>query len=251
MKLGIYFTLGDFGLAESVAILSAAAQAGASLLEVGLPFSDPLLDGPVIQASHTRALSNGELPWNKVCAGLAALAALRTTNGLQISVMASSQLFYDAKRSSMLPAVDGLLVTDIAYGAISPVVLPSPRVWFLSQDVALSPDFKAPPEEISMVYLTRLQGVTGAGQLSLETTREAIKRVQGHTKAPVWLGFGISTKQDLAECAAFGADGAIIGSAFVSAMLHAENLLPKGTDADIRIETLRAKAHSWVSAIIG
>jgi tryptophan synthase alpha chain len=71
MRVGIYFTLGDFGLDGSLGILQAAARAGAGLLEVGLPFSDPLLDGPVIQAGHQRALAGGEIPWDDVCAAVA------------------------------------------------------------------------------------------------------------------------------------------------------------------------------------
>jgi tryptophan synthase alpha subunit len=241
MKLGLYWTLGDHGLERSLCILTAAARAGADLLEVGLPFSDPLLDGPVIQASHTRALAAGEFAWGDVCQALTTLkkslehvADVQNTKRTQISLMASCQLFYEPQRAQTLPSVDGILLTDIAWNQPSPFALGSPRVWFLSQNVVLTASAKnsnsvnsAPnndvfieraPEDISMIYLTRLQGLTGAGQNAAQTTAQAIAAVRRISQAPLWLGFGVSNRAEVEECARWGADGAVVGSAFVSAV---------------------------------
>ena len=260
LRLGIYFTLGDFGLAESVAVLKGAARGGAALLEVGLPFSDPLLDGPVIQASHNRALQHGALEWADV---VAAVQDLKNTNThlvkgaeqfatvpVQISLMTSAQLLYCEERTHKLPLVDGFLVTDIAHNRASPVPLPSPRVWFLSQDVALHKSFASPPENISMVYLTRVQGITGANQEAADTTAAAIASIQQKTKAPVWLGFGISNSADLIQCHEQGAQGAIVGSAFVKAIELAAQFIPAGAQTESRCKILGAEAEKWVKELL-
>lgn len=247
MKLGIYFTLGDLGLEESLAILLGAARGGASLLEVGLPFSDPLLDGPVVQASHVRALAAQELPWSGICAALSSLK--KAAPDVQISLMMSAQLLYVPARADALPDVDGLLLTDIAHSRASPMPLPSPRVWFLSQDVVMKPTFAAPPENISMVYLTRVQGVTGAGQKAAQGTAEAIARIKAVTDKPVWLGFGISSKADLLETRNQGADGGIIGSAFVKDMSAGERGLEASLSPPERSKLLGMMAEKWVRAL--
>ena len=247
MKLGIYYTLGDLGLAESVAILKGATKGGAVLLEVGLPFSDPLLDGPVIQQSHFRALSTQEIRWKNICD---ALKELTSIPGIQVSVMTSSQLLYDATRRAQLPKVDGLLVTDLPHSKKSPFPLPSPRVWFLSQDVVLGPKFSKPNEILSMVYLARLQGVTGAGQAAASTTAAALQKIRSVTNAPIWLGFGISTRDDLQEIKSMGADGAIVGSAFVKAVNEYAASLPKDLLATDRVHSLETFSEHWTRALL-
>ena len=215
-KLGIYYTLGDGGMDESVAILEAALEGGAKLLEVGLPFSDPLLDGPVIQQSHTRALKNGEIPWAKMCGALERLVKSAHQKGAQVSVMTSVQLLFSESQRAALPAVDGILVTDIKATKAAPVPLPSPRVWFVSGELASQPGISMPAgEKFSMIYLTRLQGVTGEGQKEDAQLGHSIECLRKISKAPIWLGFGISTAEDVLAAIERGADGAIVGSAFV------------------------------------
>jgi tryptophan synthase alpha chain len=250
MKLGIYYTLGDGGIETSLAILTAAAKAGATLLEVGLPFSDPLLDGPAIQASHHRALAQGEFSWNTLCGAVERLRR-EVPSGTFLSLMTSSQLLYDAQRSKQLPPVDGVLVTDVAWENPCPLTLNAPRVWFLSQQVALGERFSEPPEPISMVYLTRVQGITGADQTAAQTTAAAIARVKERTSAPLWLGFGLSTADDLRECARMGADGGIVGSAFVAAVAEeARRLAAAGESEEGKSAALAQFAHAWVRQIL-
>ena len=248
MGVGIYLTLGDFGLPASLAILQAAARAGAGLLEVGLPFSDPLLDGPVIQASHQRALAAGEVPWERTCEAVAEVR--RTCGDALVSVMTSSQLLYDPARARLLPPVDGILVTDIAWDRPSPVHLASPRVWFLSQAVVLADPFPAPPEPVSLVYLTRVQGITGAGQQASGTTADAVRRVRQRTPAGLWLGFGASTRADLDAAAADGADGVVVGSAFVAELARRDAAMPAGTDPAARSRVLAETAGEWVDRLV-
>lgn len=248
MAVGIYFTLMDFGLEASLAVLRAAARAGASLLEVGLPFSDPLLDGPVIQAGHRRALEGGEIPWADICDAVGEVR--RTCGAARVSVMTASQLLYDPIRAARLPPVDGILVTDIAWDRPSPVLLTSPRVWFLSQGVVLAAPLPPPPQPISMVYLTRVQGITGADQAAADTTAQAVRRVRSQTPVDVWLGFGASSRADLVAADAAGATGVVIGSAFVSAMERCARDLGDGTPAAVRARVLAEAAGAWVDDLV-
>ncbi|MCA2961181.1 MAG: tryptophan synthase subunit alpha [Silvanigrellales bacterium] len=246
MRVGIYHTLGDGlhtkedALAASVDILEGAAEGGAALLEIGLPFSDPLLDGPVIQASHGRALAQGAHSWKDLCKAISEIRK-RCPETL-LSVMTSAQLLYTPERRAALPKVDGLLVTDVEAQAECPFPLPSPRVWFLSQDVAQRETLAAPREDISMVYLTRLQGVTGEGQKAAPETQQAVNRIRTvlGPNIPIWLGFGISSRADVLEAQDFGVDGVVIGSAFVRALAAA---------APAR-DALKAAAAAWVRGVM-
>lgn len=217
-RLGVYWTLGDLGLEMSHEIFRALIAAQVDLLEIGLPFSDPLLDGPLIQASHHAAVRQ-KYPISDLFAALQQVTQAAHLSGTQVSLMTPSQLIYTKDRRDGLPALDGILVTDIASLKPSPFSLPSPRVWFISQEVALSEDNLRPPEEpVSMIYLTRVQGLTGEAQKAGRALQEAVQKIRaalsGH-EIKIWVGFGISTAQDVQECYASGADGAIIGSAFV------------------------------------
>lgn len=214
-RLGVYWTLGDLGLETTRSILEALIEAGVDLLELGLPFSDPLLDGPLIQGSHHQALRSGA-SFESILALLRQITSHAHQQGAEVSIMTASQLIYDQTRLKQLPSVNGILVTDFSSRSASPFPLPSPRVWFVSQDVVLSKDFAGlPNEQFSMVYLTRVQGLTGEDQCAAEQTSTAIAKIREHTPLPIWLGFGISKASDVAQCYAAGANGAIIGSAFV------------------------------------
>ena len=213
MKLGLYFTLGDLGLENSLALLEGVLDGGVDLLEIGLPFSDPLLDGIIIQQSHVRAVAQ-TISWKLLCSAIEKLKA-HCSPKQQISIMTSAQHLYDKSRLKQLPNVDGILVTDIKHNLLSPFLLPSKRVWFLNQEIVLDKSFTACPDDISMVYLARVQGITGANQSEESTTAKAIKIIRQVTNKEIWLGFGISSYQDVIMAKRHGADGAIIGSAFV------------------------------------
>jgi tryptophan synthase alpha chain len=224
MNIGIYYTLGDGGIEQSLKIFEAALEGGAKLLEVGLPFSDPLLDGPVIQQSHTRALSNGEFDWADICKALGTLVTLAKAYDAQVSLMGSVQLLFSQDHRNQLPKVDGILVTDIKATLPSPISLPSPRVWFVSGELACREGLQVPEgDEFSMIYLTRVQGVTGASQQEDPITTRAISQLKKISALPIWLGFGISTAADVKKAKEQGAHGAIIGSAFVKVVQDSKN----------------------------
>ena len=164
--------------------------------------------------------------------------------------MTASQLLYDPVRAGRLPQVDGILVTDIAWDRPSPVRLTSPRVWFLSQAVVMQDSFAMPPEPVSLVYLTRVQGITGADQRASGTTAEAVRRVRERTGAGLWLGFGASTREDIQAAAGDGADGVVIGSAFVAEMSRRGGAISAEAPAGERVRVLSEAAGEWVDRLV-
>lgn len=213
MKLGIYYTLGDLGLLNSINIFQSLLDAKIDLLEIGLPFSDPLLDGDVVQQSHMRAMQHN-ISWQELCAAIDKLK-LSCNATQKISVMTTTQLLYTEKNRNEFPTVDGLLFSDLNYNIKYPHPMPTPRVWFLSPDLVLNTKNLIPPENISMIYLTRIQGITGDNQKIQKVTEQAIKILKNNFNHNIWLGFGISNKQDIQEAKEIGADGVVIGSAFI------------------------------------
>jgi tryptophan synthase alpha chain len=224
-KLGIYFTLGDFGLETSLKILEGAAAGGAELLEVGIPFSDPLLDGDVITTSHQRALEHCRIEKKDRMQLLGAIERLRKSipQSTQISLMLCSNLIYDEFWLKALPFVDGILITDIQTHAKSRFPLLGKRVWFVTPSSL--ENFQTPnnfglneyPETCSMVYLARLQGVTGERSNKNFSLNGSIRTIGKFTSQPVWTGFGISNWADVLADFSQGATGSIVGSKFVAA----------------------------------
>jgi tryptophan synthase alpha chain len=213
MKLGIYFTIGDLGLKNSISIFKGLLHADVNLLEIGLPFSDPMLDGIVIQKSHTRAVKQN-IKWQEICDALQEIKSLCKPNQ-QVSLMTTSQHLYDESRVVLLPQLDGILISDIRHNTLSPFSVPFKRVWFLNQEIVLKNKILHPPEDISMVYLTRVQGTTGENQRKEASTKEALQILKEKSDKDIWLGFGISTQKDILDAKELGADGAIIGASFV------------------------------------
>jgi tryptophan synthase alpha chain len=213
MIIGIYFTIGDLELKNSLAIFKGLLDANVDLLEIGLPFSDPLLDGIIIQKSHSRAVAQN-LKWEEICSCLQEIKNLCKPHQ-KISLMTTAQHLYDESRVKLLPKLDGILISDLKHNIPSPFAVPFKRVWFLNQEIILKSKILLPPEEISMIYLTRIQGTTGDFQTKMTSTSEAIQKLKKISNKDIWLGFGISNQEDILDAKHKGADGIIIGSAFV------------------------------------
>ncbi|MGY3804316.1 tryptophan synthase subunit alpha [Pigmentibacter ruber] len=213
MKIGIYHTLGDFGLKNSFSIFKHLLKANVDLLEIGLPFSDPLLDGVIIQESHKRAL-NSNLSWYEICTALNDLKKY-CNHEQKISIMTTTQLLYTEERRASFPKFSGLLFSDLNYNKKLPFEISTPRVWFLTPEIVLNTENLVPPEKFSMIYLTRVQGVTGNSKELNISTQKAIAKLKAKFSTDIWLGFGISHKDHILEAKEIGANGVIIGSAFI------------------------------------
>jgi tryptophan synthase alpha chain len=215
------YLMGGFpSLEESVASGLAAADAGADLLELGIPFSDPLADGPVIHAAGTAALAAGATPHGVlgVCERLAARVPVVLMVYANIVLTAGAEAF--ALRAAAAGA-SGLIVPDLPFDEADEL-----RAACDAEGLALVP-LVAPtttPERIAaigagargFVYTVSLTGTTGERHALPEGLAETVERVRASTEVPVAVGFGISTG-DQARAVAEIADGVIVGSRVVRA----------------------------------
>ena len=215
------YLMGGFpSIEESVAAGLAAADAGADLLELGIPFSDPLADGPVIHAAGTDALAAGATPHGVlgVCERLAARVPVVLMVYANIVLTAGASAF--ALRAAAAGA-SGLIVPDLPHDEAGEV-----RAACDAEGLALVP-LVAPtttPERIAaigadargFVYTVSLTGTTGERDELPEGLAETVERVRASTDVPVAVGFGISTP-DQARAVADVADGVIVGSRIVRA----------------------------------
>ena len=215
-----YLMGGYPSIEESIAAGLAAVDAGADLLELGIPFSDPLADGPVIHAAGTEALAAGATPHGVlgVCERLAARVPVVLMVYANIVLTAGAGAF--ALRAAAAGA-SGLIVPDLPHDEADEV-----RAACDAEGLALVP-LVAPtttPERIAaigadargFVYTVSLTGTTGERAELPEGLAETVERVRGSTDVPVAVGFGISTPAQ-ARAVAHVADGVIVGSRIVRA----------------------------------
>ena len=226
--LVIYLTAGDPDLPASRDVALAAIDAGAEVLELGVPFSDPIADGPVIQRASERAVANGTR-LKDVLALAAELRALRPGCGIVIFTYFNPILRLGLERFCDQAAhcgVDGVLITDM-------IVEEAGEYLTQVHHYGLMPVFLAAPtstdQRLKMianvsegfVYAISRVGITGAQQSVASDARCLVERLRHFTQLPIAVGFGISTAEHVAAVGEF-ADAAVIGSAIVSLIEKAE-----------------------------
>ena len=214
-----YVTAGHPDPAGSVALMRGLASAGADVIEVGVPFSDPMADGPVIQQSSQVALAHGVT--------LASTLQLIREASVDVPVVLFSYLNpviaggTDILTRAREAGVDGVLITDLPVGAD-----PSREQWFGASGLdfvrLVAPTTPSPRmEEIGrhgggFVYLISRLGVTGERASLSDDLPETVSRLRAATALPLCIGFGISTPEQARAAAALG-DGVVVGSAIVRA----------------------------------
>jgi tryptophan synthase alpha chain len=224
--LVVYLTAGDPSLAATTAIALAAIDAGADVIELGVPFSDPLADGPVIQRASERALAKGTR-LKDVLAVAAEIRAARPLAGLVIFSYLNPILHYGLRAfvdQAASAGADGVLAIDMIVeeaaeylaemerAGLAPVFLAAPT----SPDERLAAVAK---NSKGFIYAISRVGITGT-QHSLTTDAASLAaRIRRWSKLPVAVGFGISNAQHVAQVAEF-ADAAVIGSAIVELIEH-------------------------------
>lgn len=230
-----YFPLGYPDLATSIDVIEALAENGADLIEVGLSFSDPLADGPVIQKATQIALEQG-ITIKKSLAAVAELRKRGVTIPLILMGYYNPMLAYGLEkfvRDSRKAGADGFIIPDLPmeeaeeFIGASRIVpegydSPLPLIQMLAPTTS--------PERMEMIartakgfiYLVSVTGVTGERKSISDDLGDLIARVREHTSAPVCVGFGISTPEQARQVGAL-ADGVIVGSACVKMIGGSEN----------------------------
>jgi tryptophan synthase alpha chain len=219
--LVVYLTAGDPDLSTTREIALAAIDGGADVLELGVPFSDPLADGPVIQRASERAVKNG----TKLSDVLALAAGLRREYpnvGLVIFSYFNPVLHFGLERfcaAAKEVGVDGVLITDMIVEEadeylehlrrhqLAPIFLAAPT----SPDERLQRIAQASQ---GFVYAISRTGITGTQQTLASDAEQLVRRLRKFTDLPIAVGFGISNAEHFATVGEF-ADAAVIGSAIV------------------------------------
>jgi tryptophan synthase alpha chain len=235
-----FTTAGDPDYDTSLEILTALPQAGADVIELGMPFSDPMAEGPPVQASSLRALKSGQT----LAKTLQMVRAFRTQDGdtplvlmgyyNPIYIYGVERFVADAKGTG----VDGLIVVDTPPEEDDELCLPA-RCAGLNFIRLATPttDEKRLPVVLrnasGFVYYVSITGVTGTASAEPQRVAAAVRRIKAHTELPVAVGFGVKTPEQ-ARAIAAAADGVVVGSALVNAVrdsLDAGRATPRTAEA--------------------
>jgi tryptophan synthase alpha chain len=215
---------GDPGPDTSLAIIKALPEAGADIIELGMPFTDPMADGPSIQAAGLRALKAG-MTLKKT---LAMVRAFREGNDATplvlmgyynpIYIYGVDKFLVDAKAAG----VDGLIIVDLPPEEDTELCVPALKAGlnFIRLATPTTDDKRLPAvlaNTSGFVYYVSITGITGAAAADSNAVGEAVARIKRHTKLPVCVGFGIKTP-DAARAVAARADGAVVGTALIDAL---------------------------------
>jgi tryptophan synthase alpha chain len=219
-----FLMAGDPDLASTAATLLALQGAGADLIELGIPYSDPLADGPVIQAAAARALAAGTTPGRV----LEMLGSLRSSLTIPVVLFTYSNPLLNRGmdafcRDAAAVGAAGLVVPDLPLEEAEKLSVIAAAEGL---DLVLLVAPTTPPERMARIhaasrgftYLVSVTGVTGV-RASLESRVEPlVQQLQAQGGSPVAVGFGISGPEQARQVRQWGADGAIVGSALVRAM---------------------------------
>jgi tryptophan synthase alpha chain len=248
-----FVTAGDPDPQTSAAILTALPRAGADIIELGMPFSDPMADGPVIQASSQRALKAGQT----LAKTLDLVRALRVeddTTPIVLMGYFNPIYIYGVERfiaDALAAAVDGLIVVDLPPEEDDELCLPALRAGLnfirLATPTTDAKRLGAVLEHTSgFVYYVSITGITGMAAPDPERVREAVSRIKQHTRLPVAVGFGVKTAEDARRIAA-GADAVVIGSALVETVRA--HLDANGRATQQTVTAVRDKVAMFAAAV--
>lgn len=237
-----YFTFGYPNVTFTEGLIRAAADAGADAIEIGIPFSDPIADGPVIQASHTAALATGEEV--SLLAALEMVKRLKQDLSIPLLFMCDANLvshygiepfFKDAASYEL----DGIIMPNLPVELASDYVAHSQKngldIIFLVAPMTSNERLRKIVESASgFIYLISSKGLTGERQSVDAGLEDIVDRIKAIKPIPVAVGFGISKKDHVESVNAF-ADGAIIGSYLIRQITEA---LPDEAGAKNRITSI-------------
>jgi tryptophan synthase alpha chain len=239
-----FVTAGDPDPGTSLALLETLPQAGADVIELGMPFTDPMADGPVIQAAGLRALKAGQT----LSSTLAMVRRFRETDAATpiilmgyfnpIYVHGVAPFLAEAKAAG----VDGLIVVDLPPEEDEELCLPALAAGLAFIRLATpTTDAKRLPAVLAntsgFVYYVSVTGITGTAVPDYSKVTEAVTRIKAHTDLPVAVGFGVKTAANAAAVAA-SADGVVVGTALISVLK--DTLDPEGAATERTVPAVAA-----------
>lgn len=216
-----FFVLGDPDYQSSLRLIKAAIDAGADILELGIPFSDPIADGPTIQKADIRALQSG-MTCEKA---LELIRDIKAYADVPIGLLMYYNLIYHYGRDrfyrdAATAGVNSVLVADVSIDDADEIAGPARSAGldtvFMVTPITNDERMKLIASKTSgFIYTVSLLGVTGARTELSSTVEGLVGKLKGMTDVPVCVGFGISTPEHAVAVAKAGADGVIIGSKIV------------------------------------
>ena len=219
-----FITAGDPDTATSAEILAGLPAAGADIIELGMPFTDPMADGPAIQAAGLRALKAGMT----LTKSLDMVRTFRTGNDTTPLILMGYYnpiYIYGVERflaDALAAGVDGLIVVDLPPEEDNELCLPALKAGlaFIRLATPTTDDKRLPTvlkNTSGFVYYVSITGITGAATPDFDLVSGAVARIKRHTDLPVCVGFGVKTAEH-ARAIARGADGVVVGSALIDAL---------------------------------
>jgi tryptophan synthase alpha chain len=233
-----FLMAGDPDPATSLEIVKALPEAGADVIELGMPFTDPMADGPAIQAAGLRALGAG-MTLKKTLDLVRAFRAGDDTTPIVLMGYYNPIYVYGVDRflaDARAAGVDGLIVVDLPPEEDAELCLPAlaAGVDFVRLATPTTDDKRLPAvlkNTAGFVYYVSITGVTGTATPDFDRVAAAVARIKRHTRLPVAVGFGVKTAEHAAAVAQ-GADGVVVGSALIDvlkATLGADGQASAGT----------------------
>jgi tryptophan synthase alpha chain len=235
-----FVTAGDPDYAASLAVLRALPGAGADLIELGMPFTDPMADGPAVQASSQRALKAGQ----NMHKTLAMVADFRKRDGATpivlmgyynpIYIYGVERFLGDAKAAG----IDGLIVVDLPPEEDDELCVPALKAGlnFIRLATPTTDDRRLPAvlaNTSGFVYYVSITGITGTAAPDAAKVAGAVARIKRHTALPIAVGFGVKTAAQ-ARALAEVADGVVVGSALVDALKASLDASGKATSTSVK-----------------
>ncbi|RUU43786.1 tryptophan synthase subunit alpha [Mesorhizobium sp. M6A.T.Ce.TU.002.03.1.1] len=227
-----YFMSGDPDYDTALSIMRALPKAGADIIEMGMPFSDPMADGPAIQAAGLRALKSGQT----LVKTLKMASEFRAgDNETPIVLMGYYNPIYihgvdRFLRDALASGIDGLIVVDLPPEMDEELCIPALKagINFIRLATPTTDDKRLPKvlqNTSGFVYYVSMTGITGSALADTGKVAAAVTRIKGHTDLPVCVGFGVKTAEQ-ARVIGANADGVVVGTAIVNAVANV--LGPKG-----------------------
>lgn len=217
-----FFVIGDPDFDTSLAVVKAAINAGADVLELGIPFSDPIADGPTIQKADVRAMRSG-MDTHKACEFI---RQVKRHKDIPIGLLmyynliqqyGTERFFKDFREAG----VNSVLVADLSIDNADEILVPAQAagldsVFMVTPNTAPERMERIAAKTTGFVYTVSLLGVTGSREALSGSVDGLVRKLKGMTDVPICVGFGVSKPEHAKTIADAGADGAIIGSRLVA-----------------------------------